>query len=169
VEGAVLRVKLHRNYRYYIPFVFAVLLFIVVLYFIDATTSKVATDTEKVLRSVKSGDRLITDKSFAETSTKIPLVLGDEIEAIDVPRSMESIQVKKVLIESDKANIIQIVDINTIISFTNNTATEVLLSGRDGIWGSTIKAGESFSQMFEKPGKFEFTINDQPIGVVRVR
>jgi len=162
-----MKVKLNKNYKYYIPFVFASLLFVIVIYFLNIT-SKTLQTPEKVLSSVENGDKIITDKQQAKNVANSPLILGEETSSVKNDYQGEP-SVKIVEIIDPSLDLAQIIDSNTIITFKNSSGSKIVLIGALNSWRAEIGVNEVYSQLFEKPGKYEFTINDKPVGVVRVR
>ena len=162
-----MKVKLNKNYKYYIPFVFASLLFVIVIYFLNIT-SKTLQTPEKVLSSVENGDKIITDKQQAKNVANSPLILGEETSSVKNDYQGEP-SVKIVEIIDPSLDLAQIIDSNTIITFKNSSGSKIVLIGALNSWRAEIGVNEGYSQLFEKPGKYEFTINDKPVGVVRVR
>ena len=164
-----MKVKLNRNYKYYLPFIFAMLLFIIVLYYFHLVGAKqLIQKPEQVLSTISNGEKLITDKQVAKVAVNSPLILGDEIGGMKSLNNSDHL-LKTVEITDVSAELVEIIDPNTIITFKNSTTSNVHLVGAENIWQANLKPQESYSQMFEKPGQYKFTINDQPIGVVRVR
>ena len=60
-------------------------------------------------------------------------------------------------------------DSNSLTLVKNSSGSKIVLIGALNSWRAEIGVNEVYSQLFEKPGKYEFTINDKPVGVVRVR
>jgi hypothetical protein len=167
MEGATMKVKLNKNYKYYIPFIFAGLLFVIVIYFLNITSQTLQTP-EKVLSSIENGDKLITDKQQAKNAANSPLILGDETSAVKNDYQGNP-ALKTVVIIDPGLDLVEIVDSNTLISFKNSSGSKIILIGALNSWRAEIEVEGVYSQMFEKPGKYEFAINDKPVGVVRVR
>ncbi len=162
-----MKVTIRKDYRYYLPFIFGSLIFIVIFYYLVLNNSKTLQSAEQVLGQVKNGDKLITDPKLAKIAQNDPLILAQESDRLKDFSIKEP--VVKIVEIKDASNLAQIIDPNTIITFKNATDSVIKLIGAENTWQAEIKVGESYSQMFEKTGQFKFTINGQPIGVIRVR
>lgn len=163
-----MKVKLNRNYKYYLPTFFGGLLFVFIYIFLIGEHKVKLKNSDQVLSKIENGDTLITDKSFAKIAVNSPLILGDETTRTDRLQTGEPI-IKTVEIIDPSLDLVEIIDPNTIITFKNASGSTITLNGIGNTWRAEIAVDGVYSQMFEKPGKFEFSINNKPIGVIRVR
>ena len=163
-----MKITIRKDYKYYLPFIFGSLLFVIIFYYLVLSNSKTLKSTSDVLSKVKNGDKLITDPALAKIAVNSPLILGDETSVLENVNTTEPSS-KTVEIKDANLDLVEIIDPNTIITFKNSTSSLITLVGAENTWRAEIAVGGAYSQMFEKTGQFKFTINDKPIGVVRVR
>jgi len=166
-----------RLYKYYLPLFFATLLFVFILILILPNQGRTKCTIENLdsdkncLKDLSPlvKNSLIFDKNVAKVASASPLIIATAYSDDNKDTEVQNFEVKEVIIPKAYKEVVVITDPKTLIVFKNETGEQLDLRGVNNGWGASILSNEGYSQLFEKPGKYEFTINDKPVGVVRVR